>query len=380
MLGPDLVDVTSSSQKHALHSFVSGAGIFFLRNVAADSLADMLLEGTVEVSTELNGDWVLVFVLSLVNLFVFTNVDTGHSHLVQCQCTCLVRADVSGSTHDFTSSKTLHIVVILKHLFDRVGKGDHNSERETLRNSDHNDSDSDNEVLDPNSEVGGEKSVTFIFSTEEVDVTVSKTIDEVDKHETVDSQKCEDSSQDTNVTCNLLKFLLKWGSRISLLGLGKDFTKRACISNDDCHHSTFSTGATGSREHDWGWKVVRLSSCGMVGLFGGSMLFVRTALHAGFKRLLSAFVTLASHCCFVRGELVASEENTIYGYFLSVLEDDDITDADEVVVHIIDHTITHDLNLIKKEVLRSQEIKLSDVAEIYNAQSRIVLLNSQIKV
>ena len=194
MLGPDLVDVTSSSQKHALHSFVSGAWIFFLRNVAADSLADMLLEGTVEVSTELNGDWVLVFVLSLVNFSVFTNVDTGHSHLVQCQCTCLVRADVSGSTHDFTSSKTLHIVVILKHLFDRVGKGDHNSERETLRNSDHNDSDSDNEVLDPNSEVGGEKSVTFIFSTEEVDVTVSKAIDEVDKHETVDSQKCEDCS------------------------------------------------------------------------------------------------------------------------------------------------------------------------------------------
>lgn len=110
------------------------------------------------------------------------------------------------------------------------------------------------------------------------------------------------------------------------------------------------------------------------------MLFVRTALHASFKRLLSAFVTLASHCCFVRSELVASEEDTIYGDFLSVLEDDHITDADEVVVKIIDLTITHDLNLIKKEVLRSREIKLSDVAEIYNAQSRIVLLNSQIKV
>ena len=104
------------------------------------------------------------------------------------------------------------------------------------------------------------------------------------------------------------------------------------------------------------------------------MLFVLTALHANFVGFLSTFVTLTSHSCFVRGELVASEENTINGDFLSVLKDDDIADADEVVVKVIDRTSTQNLNLIKKKVLRSREIKLSDVAQIYNAHSPTELL------
>ena len=115
----------------------------------------------------------------------------------------------------------------------------------------------------------------------------------------------------------------------------------------------------------------------MVGVLGGSVLFVLTALHANFVGFLSTFVTLTSHSCFVRGELVASEENTINGDFLSVLKDDDIADADEVVVKVIDRTSTQNLNLIKKKVLRSREIKLSDVVQIYNAHSPSELLMSQ---
>ena len=49
----------------------------------------------------------------------------------------------------------------------------------------------------------------------------------------MDCHKSEDSSKDTNVSSNLLKLLLEWGSRISLLGLGKDLTERACITNDN---------------------------------------------------------------------------------------------------------------------------------------------------
>ena len=68
------------------------------------------------------------------------------------------------------------------------------------------------------------------------------------------------------------------------------------------------------------------------------MLLVLTALHAYIVCFLPAFVTLTGHSCFVRGELVASEENTINGDFLSVLELEDITNTDVVVVKITNHT------------------------------------------
>ena len=82
-----------------------------------------------------------------------------------------------------------------------------------------------------------------------------------------------------------------------------------------------------------------LSSCSVVGVLGGSVLLVLTALHTDIVRFLPAFVTLTSHGCFVCGELVASKEDAIDRDFISVLENADITNTDVVVVEVIDCTI-----------------------------------------
>jgi len=53
---------------------------------------------------------------------VFAGPDLGDFHLVKCECASLVSADVGGSSHDFTSSKLLYIVIILEHLILGVGE------------------------------------------------------------------------------------------------------------------------------------------------------------------------------------------------------------------------------------------------------------------
>ena len=85
------------------------------------------------------------------------------------------------------------------------------------------------------------------------------------------------------------------------------------------------------------------------------MLFILTALHAGLVCFFPALVTLSCHGCFVRSELVSTEENAINGDDYSVLENADISDADEVVVDLINCTISDNIDLFKKSHIKIQK-------------------------
>lgn len=88
----------------------------------------------------------------------------GHpGHLILSKSTGLVRADVVGTTHDFTGRKSLDKVLVLKHLLDRVGKGNHDSKRKSFRYSDDDNSDSNNNVSKPFFNVLPESSGTLVF-------------------------------------------------------------------------------------------------------------------------------------------------------------------------------------------------------------------------
>jgi len=87
-----------------------------------------------------------LFVDFLGDIDVLASVDTGDFHLVKGKGTSLVGADVVCTAHDFTRGKTLDVIVIFKHLRDRVSKGNHDCERETLRHSDHNNGNTHNKV------------------------------------------------------------------------------------------------------------------------------------------------------------------------------------------------------------------------------------------
>ena len=96
----------------------------------------------------------------------------------------------------------------------------------------------------------------------------------------MDSQERKDCSKDTNISGNLLKFLLKRGGWVSSLGLGKNLTKSAQISDHTCDHSAFTTLATGTREHNWRWEGVALLFGCVIGVLGRLVLFFISELAA----------------------------------------------------------------------------------------------------
>ena len=102
-----------------------------------------------EIIERLNWFHFFVLILLHVQFDVLSKPDVGDLHLVQCQRSSLVRADISSSAHDLTSRKLFDVVLILKHFFLRVGQGNHHGKRQTLWNGDNDNSHTDDDVCDP---------------------------------------------------------------------------------------------------------------------------------------------------------------------------------------------------------------------------------------
>jgi hypothetical protein len=72
-----------------------------------------------------------------------------YSHLIHCQGTSLIRANIVGTTHDLTWCKFLNEILIDEHFLDRISKRNHDSERKTFWNSDYNNCNSNDKVSKP---------------------------------------------------------------------------------------------------------------------------------------------------------------------------------------------------------------------------------------
>lgn len=92
--------------------------------------------------------------------------------------------------------------MVQKHFSDRIRKGNHDSERESFRDSNYDNSDADDEELEPGLNVS-----TVLVSPVE---PISVSIDEKSDKKNEDCYNSTKKAKFANIFSYLLKFLLKW--------------------------------------------------------------------------------------------------------------------------------------------------------------------------
>jgi hypothetical protein len=342
-------------------------------NVAGNVLFDKRSENVGGVAEDVllpveRGHFLGLLVLGDIDLDVLASVDVGDLHLVKSEGSGLVGADVVGTAHDLAGGETLDIVGVLQHALNGVSQGDHDSEGKTLRDSDNNNSYTNNDVVDYlldeldqefrgvfvfgghlvaiSVHVGlGLKSGGLFLSAKKVDVAEDKAFNEEANEQHVDGQEGDVCAHLSNVGGNLFELVLERGDLGADLKLFDDFAEAGGISNHDCEHLSFALGDGGAGHEEGGGDVVLardLSDGGLVHV----IFFLVLDAHALGLELLLNFVGLAGHGRLVAKKLGALEEVAINGDVHTVVDLDDVTDVEVVVVENDHLAIAEDIALI----------------------------------
>ena len=157
LLEGDSVNVTSLEKIN--HTLVGGSKVF--GDIACNRLRDQVPVSVSEVIAGLNRLHLLVLILFEGELNVLSAPNVGDLHLVESQGAGLVRANVGGAAHNFAGSELLDVVLVLKHLALRVGERDHNSKGETFGDSDDDNGDANNDVVNPQFQVLSEGTLSL---------------------------------------------------------------------------------------------------------------------------------------------------------------------------------------------------------------------------
>ena len=172
MLLLDILHVGAGSLHQICHAYVSGAQVS--GDVAANALLEQSPVDLRELLQWVNRLHLLVLVLLDVERVVLaTEPEGGDLHLVESQGASLVRADVGGTSHDLAGGQLLDVVLVLEHFALGVGEGDHDGQRETLGYGNDNNSHTNDDVVDPELEVFGERTVILVFATEQVKIALT---------------------------------------------------------------------------------------------------------------------------------------------------------------------------------------------------------------
>jgi len=142
-------NVNAKLNKHLKHCLLGSRSVLDVATgIAAHGLLEeLLVVGVGKVIVEVVGS------IRCLDGLINTNVDVGDCHLILCESSCLVRADVVCTSHDFAGCQLLHEVLVNEHLLNRVSKSDHDSKGETLRHSDDDDGNGNKEIRKPVNEV-----------------------------------------------------------------------------------------------------------------------------------------------------------------------------------------------------------------------------------
>lgn len=162
--------VSASSLHQVSHRSVSGRVIS--GNIASNALLE---KSPVSLREDIKGVdrlHFLVLVLLDVQLNVFTEPELGDLHLVKSQGTCLVGANVGGTSHDLTGGELFHVILILEHFALGVGERNHDGEGQTFGDSDDDNGDTDNDVINPELEVLGEVAAIIVLTSEKINVAL----------------------------------------------------------------------------------------------------------------------------------------------------------------------------------------------------------------
>lgn len=126
MLLLESISVAVSHFDQFSHSFVGRT--WLLRGIAGNVVFNVSWDNVSFFAEEFwrapdNWLWLcLSFSNRLIDHHNFTGPDSKDLHLILGKSSGLVRANVISTTHDFTRGKTLHIVVVLQHALNGVGK------------------------------------------------------------------------------------------------------------------------------------------------------------------------------------------------------------------------------------------------------------------
>ena len=262
MLFLDGLRINTTSLKEINHRLVSGRKIREGRDVAGNSLNDGFPVSREECHRVnrlhlgnnrcLFDQFTVITFFSffvLLNLFssqfflfkskldVFANPHVGDLHLVKGEGASLVSADVCGTAHNLASSQLLNVVIVLQHLTLGVGKRDHNSKGETFGDSDNDNGDTDNDIINPKFEVSGKGTALALnFTTEKIEVALEKAIKEVAEEKHMDGQKGSIGTNLSNLCGNNLEFHLEGSVSLLFLQLRHDLAKGRVVSNHDAKH------------------------------------------------------------------------------------------------------------------------------------------------
>jgi len=368
-------DVAAHTLKELNSSSVSG--IYRLRGVASDSLLELLGVVFGEVHFPVEGEhFVGVVIDALRNCYVLASPNVSNLHLVPGQSSGLVRADVVSATHDFTGSQTLNIVVVLKHSLDRVGERDHDGQGETLGHSYHNDSHTDDQVLEPLGESSQENGNTlrgiihhfFAFSvgdavsfnttaldvfgaSKEIHISVDQTFEEVTEEEHVNREQSNIGSELTDIGGDFLKFVLKrsgFGARHELLD---NLANGAHISDHYSDKFAFTALNVGSREEEGRGNLVLVKLFGVGArlelLLSLKVLILKTHV-AVIDGVFAKFIGLSGHSGLVNSELRGGENQAVNWNVHTFLNDDDVTNMEVLVVDCEHRRVAQHIALLNK--------------------------------
>lgn len=174
MVSLQFFDICACSFHKICHTFVGCTK--FCGDIAADTLFHESPVSFREDFKSVNGQHFLVLILFNVELDVLACPDTSNLHHVKSQSSCLIRADISSAAHDFAGCKLFNIVLILQHLSLRVSKRDHNGKRETFRDGDNDNGDTNDDIVDPELEILCKRTVILVLTTEKINVALQKAI------------------------------------------------------------------------------------------------------------------------------------------------------------------------------------------------------------
>ena len=208
------------------------------------------------------GEVVSVFVHRIVNLdnLVNTDEDVCDGHLVHGEGSGLVGADVVGTAHDFARGKLLHEVLINEHLSHGIGKSDHDGKRKTLRYSDDDDSDGDDQVLEPFNEVGPKVMDVLVKNcvvSKEVHLAVGELLNKESEKKHMEGQQGSVHTKTSEILTDFVELDLQGSLLIRvLLELCLNLAIATVLTNNNSDKPAFTCGNLSTGEKDRGGNVV----------------------------------------------------------------------------------------------------------------------------
>ena len=160
----------------------------------------------------------------------------------------------------------------------------------------------------------------------------------------MDGHKSSVSTHETNIGGNRLELVLEGSDLGAHLELLDNFTEAGAVADHDADHLAFTLGAVGARHKNGGGKVVLARDFSDGSLVHVGLLLVLDT-HASSEGFLLDFVGFTSHGGLVAKKLGRLQEDTIDGDSHTVVDHNDVTNVEMVVMDGLDLAGAQDIAL-----------------------------------